>query len=103
MNAAKLTLTGPSDMAVSLAARAKALRLLREWTQATLAQRAGVTAASYRRFETTGKASLELVLKVAQALARLEEFDQLFQPPPARSIEELEQRTAQPTRKRGSI
>jgi transcriptional regulator with XRE-family HTH domain len=103
MSAAKLTLTGPSDMAASLAARVKALRLLREWTQTTLADRAGVTAASYRRFETTGKASLELVLKVAHALARLEEFDQLLQPPPARSIEELQQRSAQPTRKRGSI
>jgi len=103
MNAAKLTLTGPSDMAKALAGRAKALRLLRGWTQATLAQRAGVTTASYRRFETTGKASLELALKVAHALARLEEFDQLLQPPPARSIEELEQRTAQATRKRGMI
>ena len=103
MSAAKLTLTGPSDMAKALADRAKALRLLRGWTQSTLAQRAGVTSASYRRFETTGKASLKLVLKVAHALARLEEFDQLFQPPLARSIEELEQRAAEPTRKRGSI
>ena len=103
MSAAKLTLTVPSDMAETLAGRVKALRLLRGWTQATLARRAGVTAASYRRFETSGKASLQLVLKVAHALARLEELDQLFQPPPARSIEELEQRTAQPTRKRGSV
>ena len=103
MSATKLTLTGPSDVAETLAERVKALRLSRGWTQATLAQRAGVTAASYRRFETTGKSSLELILKVAHALARLEEFDQLFHPPPARSIEELEQRSAQPTRKRGSI
>lgn len=103
MTDTKLSLKGPSDMAGSLAKRVKALRLLRAWTQATLAQRAGVTVASYRRFETTGKASLELVLKVAHALARLEEFDQIFQSPPARSIEELEQRTAQPTRKRGRI
>ena len=71
MNAAKLTLTGPTEMAQVLADRAKALRLLRGWTQNTLAKRAGVTAASYRRFETTGKASLELVLKIAHALARL--------------------------------
>ncbi|KKL90446.1 hypothetical protein LCGC14_1904610 [marine sediment metagenome] len=103
MNAARLTLTGPADMSKALAERAMALRLLRGWTQTTLAQRAGVTVASYRRFETTGKASLELVLRVAHALSRLEEFDQLLQPPPARSIEELEQRTAKPTRKRGRI
>ena len=103
MNAGMLTLTGPSDMARALAGRVKALRLLRGWTQATLARRAGVTAASYRRFETSGKASLELALKVAHALARLEEFDRLLQPPAARSIEELEQRTANPTRKRGIL
>ena len=102
MSVTKLTLTNPSEMSQLLAGRIKNLRLLRGWTQVTLAQRAGVTAASYRRFETTSKASLELLLKVAHALARLEEFDQLFQPPPARSIEELEQRTA-PKRKRGSI
>lgn len=101
MNAAKLTLTGPTEAANTLAKRAKALRLLRGWTQNTLAQRAGVTAASYRRFERSGKASLELVLKVAHALARLDEFDQLLQPPPARSIEELERQATMPTRKRG--
>ncbi|RKY23995.1 MAG: XRE family transcriptional regulator [Planctomycetota bacterium] len=94
---------GPAETAKALAGRAKALRLLKGWTQNTLAERAGVTASSLRRFEATGKASLELVLKVAHVLARLEEFDQLFQPPPAQSIEELEQRTAKPTRKRGRV
>jgi transcriptional regulator with XRE-family HTH domain len=103
MSSADLTLMGPSDTADALAKRVKALRLLHEWTQATLARRAGVTSASYRRFETTGKASLELVLKVAHALSRLEEFNQLFIPPPARSIEELEKRTTRATRKRGSV
>ncbi len=103
MTATKLTLTGPVEMSKVLSERAKSLRLLRGWTQKTLAGRSGVTAPSYRRFETTGKASLELVLKVAHALTRLDEFDLLFQPPPARSIEELEQRTAKPTRKRGHL
>ena len=90
-------------MAQILAGRIKALRLLRGWTQNTLAKRAGVTAASYRRFETTGKASLELVLKIAHSLARLEEIDQLFQPPRAQSIEELERFAAKPKRKRGHV
>jgi transcriptional regulator with XRE-family HTH domain len=101
MNATTLSLTGPTEVAKALAARAKAHRLLRGWTQNTLAQRAGVTAASYRRFERSGKASLGLVLKVAHALARLDDFDRLLQLPPARSIAELEQQTAGPTRKRG--
>lgn len=98
----KPILTGPADVARVLADRAKALRLTRGWTQNTLAQRAGVTTASYRRFETTGKASLELVLKVAHALGRLDGFADLLKPPPASSIDELAARTAStPKRKRG--
>ena len=103
MNNLNLTLKGPSEIALVLADRIRALRLLRGWTQATLASRAGVTTASYRRMETSGKASLELILKVAYALYRLEEFEQLFQPPAARTIEELEKQTTRPTRRRGSI
>ena len=98
-----LSLVGPAEMGKSLADRAKALRLLKGWTRNTLAQRAGVTAASLKRFETTGRASLELVLKVANALARLEEFGRLLQPPAAQSIEELELRAAKPARKRGRV
>ena len=103
MNATKLSLVGPAEMGKSLADRAKSLRLLKGWTRNTLAQRAGVTAASLKRFETTGKASLELVLRVAHALARLEEFGKLFKPPPAQSIEELEERTTSPVPKRGRV
>ncbi len=103
MSPTTLSLIGPAEMGKSLADRAKALRLLKGWTRNTLAQRAGVTAASLKRFETTGKASLELVLKVAHALVRLDEFGKLFQPPGAQSIEELEQRAARPARKRGRV
>ena len=90
-------------MGSSLADRTKALRLGKGWTRETLASRAGVSASSLKRFETTGKASLGLVLKVAGALGRLDEFSKLLQPPPARSIEELERRSAIPVRKRGRI
>ena len=103
MNPLTLSLVGPAEMGKLLAERAKTLRLLKGWTRETLAKRAGVTASSLKRFETSGKASLELVLKVAHALARLEEFGKLLQPPAAQSIEELEQRAAKPARKRGRI
>jgi HTH-type transcriptional regulator / antitoxin HipB len=103
MNANNLALLDSAEMGKLLADRAKALRLHKGWTRDTLAQRSGVTAASLKRFETTGKASLELVLKVAHALARLDEFGKLLQPPPAQSIEELEERAAAPARKRGRI
>lgn len=97
----KLTLSGPGETGGKLAGRMKALRLLRGWTQHTLASRAGVSLGSLKRFERTGKASLGLVLKVAHALGRLEEFDGLCQPPPARTIEELERRAGKAPRRRG--
>jgi HTH-type transcriptional regulator/antitoxin HipB len=100
---ATLSLVGPAEMGKSLADRARSLRLLKGWKRDTLAERAGVTAASLKRFETTGRASLDLVLKVAHALGRLEEFSKLLQPPAAQSIEELEQRATKPTRKRGRV
>jgi len=103
MRSPLLTLLGPGEMGQLLAGRAKALRLGKGWTRATLALRAGVSSASLRRFETTGKASLELVLKVANALARLDGFSKLLQPPLARSIEELERRAVKPLPKRGRI
>ena len=98
-----LSLIGPSETGKLLADRTRTLRLLKRWTRSTLAKRAGVTPASLKRFEATGKASLELVLKVAHALGRLDEFSKVLQPPAARSIEELEQLAAGPARKRGSI
>ncbi|MCX5653935.1 MAG: helix-turn-helix transcriptional regulator [Planctomycetota bacterium] len=98
-----LTLKTPAETAAALAQQAKALRLLKGWTRATMAQRAGVTASSLKRFEQTGKASVELVMKIAHALGRLDEFDKLLQPPLAQSLAELEQRAAKPAPKRGRI
>ncbi|MBI5883162.1 MAG: helix-turn-helix domain-containing protein [Elusimicrobia bacterium] len=93
----------PAEMGKALAERMRALRLLKGWTRQTMAKRSGISAASLKRFENAGKASLELVLKAAHALARLEEFGGLFQPPAARSLAELDERAAAPTRKRGRV
>ena len=97
-----ISLTTPGDVANGLAERARVLRLMRGWKRDTLAQRAGVTASSLKRFETTGEASLALVLKVAFALGRLDDFTALFQVPEAVSLDELEGRHRQVLRKRGS-
>ncbi len=103
MAAALLTPLGPAEAGRSLAERMRALRLLKGWTRETLAKRSGISAASLKRFENSGKASLDLVLKAAHALARLEEFNKPLQPPPARTLAELERRAAAPARKRGRI
>ncbi|HOX04798.1 MAG TPA: helix-turn-helix transcriptional regulator [Planctomycetota bacterium] len=93
----------PADAGRLLAERVKALRLLRGWKRTTLAERSGVTAASLKRFETTGLVSLESLLKLAHALGRLPEFAELLRPPEARSIAELEGRYSIPARKRGRL
>ena len=97
-----LSITSPSQVAMNLAARVRALRLEQHWTRRTLAIRSGVSPGSLERFERTGKISLQSLLKIFHALARLHEFDALLQPPPAQSIEDIERRQ-QPRRQRGRI
>lgn len=94
---------GPAEMGRALAERLRGLRLAKGWTRQTMAKRAGISVASLKRFENSGKASLELVLKAAHCLARLEDFAKLLEPPAAQSLAELEEREASPARKRGSI
>lgn len=91
----------PNEVAQTLAHRVKALRLDRRWTQQEVAGRAGITLATYRRFERTGRIALERLLKVAVVLDALSGFDQLFARSAAQSLAELEQRSERPVRKRG--
>ncbi len=99
----RFSLTTPEKVCTDLAARLKALRLAQGWKQATLASRSGVSLASLRRFEDSGRVSLQNLLDLAFALNRLDDFESLFQPPPASSIAELEARETRPTRKRGRL
>jgi HTH-type transcriptional regulator/antitoxin HipB len=100
MNASLLM---PPEAAKLLAARVRSLRLQRGWKRSTLAERAGVSHASLKRFENTARVSLESLLKLAHALGRLHEFGELFKPPEASSIAELEARYSRPVRKRGRL
>lgn len=98
----KFYLRTPEETAQSLAEKVRALRLARNWKQATLAERSGVTLASLRRFERTGQASLQNLLKLAFAMGRLDDFNPLLQPPAAGSIAELEAANEGYKPKRGS-
>ncbi len=91
----------PEGVAVALAERCRDLRLARKWKQSTLAERAGVSLASLRRFEQTGRVSLKSLLRLSFALRRLGDFDDLLLPPPADSIEALEDQTSKRRVKRG--
>jgi transcriptional regulator with XRE-family HTH domain len=80
----------PAEMALTVATRARALRLARGWTQQELAERAGLAIDTLRRFERTGKIALERLLMIAKVLDAIEPFGALFAPPPARTLAELE-------------
>lgn len=95
------SLIDPEDVALNLANKVKSLRLQREWKQTTLADRAGVTLASYRRFERTGQVSLQSLLKIAFALDRLDEFEELLKPMKVSSMAELESTVLSKKPKRG--
>ncbi len=49
-----------------------------KYSQQRLAELSGVSYASIRRFEKTGEISLKSLLKIANALDCLEDFDSLF-------------------------
>lgn len=93
-------LRSPREIADLLARRVKALRLERGWTQQEIADRSGISLATYRRFERSGRISLERLLKLAVILDAHGSFEDLFALPPVRSLSELEAED-RPRRKRG--
>lgn len=68
----------PSDILKSTASKVSAVRKSMHLTQIELAEKAGVSYGSIKRFERTGKISFESLLKIAEALDRLPEFEKLF-------------------------
>src|SRR4029079_7400144 len=99
----RFSLETPEQVSRKLAARVTAWRLAKGWKQATLAQRSGVSLASLRRFEESGRVSLQSLLDLAFALNTLDGVHTLLQGPRASSIAELEAAEKRPTRKRGRI
>jgi len=89
-------MTAP-QVALQVAARVRAARLRRAWTQQDLADRAGMSLSSLRRFEQTGQISFLSLVRIAFALDAVEELAALFPERP----ESLDDLLAPPTRKRG--
>lgn len=96
-----LALCAPKEVATQLAARMMKLRLARDLKRVTLAERAGLSASTIKRFEQTGQITLDNLLKLAMTLGCLDQFAGIFAAPPATSLAELERRVAVPERKRG--
>lgn len=73
---------------VDLGRRARRLRILRGFQQRELAARAGVGTGTVVRFENTGRASLENLLRIATALGVEGGLEKLFEVPRYRSLDE---------------
>ncbi len=79
----------PNDVAKQIAERVKARRLELNLTQESLAIRAGIKFATYRRFEQTGEISLKGLLYIGFALNALSDFGMLFQQRQYQSIDDV--------------
>lgn len=79
----------PSDILILTAQNIAALRKQSNWTQQDLAERSGVSYGSIKRFERLGQISFESLLKIAEVLNRLDEFETLLVPRNNKRIEKL--------------
>lgn len=93
----------PAEVATELTNRIRTLRLLRNWKRETLATRSGVNVHTLKRFERTGQISLEAFLKLCDALERLDDLEHILEPPPARSMKELERLAERRPPRRGRL
>jgi transcriptional regulator with XRE-family HTH domain len=70
----------PLEVSKALAERHRSLRKQLKLSQEELSERSGVSLGSLKRFENTGKISLESLLKLMHLLGRLKEMDKLLLP-----------------------
>lgn len=91
----------PQEIARHIAKQAKEKRLSLNFSQQTLSQRSGVSFGVLKKFEQTGKISLESLLKIALALGALEEFKDLFKPISPEHFASIEELLKDKKRKRG--
>lgn len=68
----------PASEAQAVAERAKQRRTAMRLTQAELAQKAGLSLSTYRRFEQQGQIAFLALLQIAFALDCMSDFDALF-------------------------
>ena len=79
----------PKELGMKIAANLKKLRKQRKLSQKALAEKAGLSYGSMKRFEQTGEISLESLLKIAIVLGETAPFESLFKPTEIKSIQEI--------------
>ena len=70
----------PAEVLNSTAAKFRKIRKKAGLSQVEFAERSGVSLGSIKRFESSGKISLESFLKLLHILNRLNEFDGILMP-----------------------
>jgi transcriptional regulator with XRE-family HTH domain len=68
----------PYETGLKIARRHRALRKRLNLSQQEMAERSGVSLGSLKRFERSGKVSLESLLKLVHLLGRLGDFDNVL-------------------------
>ena len=82
-------LHSPAEIARNIGENAKALRLSKNLSRKTLAEKSGVSESTIKRFETTGVVTLEALILMATALDELTGVTRLFKPEHPNSVDEL--------------
>ncbi len=91
----------PPETQQRLGEKAKALRLFHGFKRVTLSEMSGVSAATIRNFEQTGKITLENFIRIAFALHEERKLDDLFGMPEISSLQEIK-KLNKPLPKRGN-
>lgn len=92
----------PQSIRLSVAAKIKARRLDRNWTQNYLATKAGMPLTTYRKFEREGEISFRCLVNIAFALELEDDFDSIFSTRTYKSIDEMLNADKNKQRKRGT-
>lgn len=91
----------PREVAEHIAQAAKEKRLSINLSQKSLSERSGVSFGVIKKFERSGKISLESLLKLALTLGSLNEFIDLFKTTPPEELRSLDEILEDKPRKRG--
>jgi transcriptional regulator with XRE-family HTH domain len=93
----------PWEIQKYIAKQAQKKRLSLNFSQQTLSDRSGVSLGVLKKFEQTGKISLESLLKIALVLGALEEFKDLFKQTKLEHLTSLDELIKRKKRKRGRL
>lgn len=84
-----LSLMTDKEILQMLSAKAKSLRLQKNFRQSDLAQKSGLSLPTIRAFEKTGLISFANLIKITRALGAIETLYALFPPLPMIDIEQM--------------